>query len=120
MSSPMVHSFWREAFALRGSITPHVLPHVLIFGLIAAAVSVEAWLAEWLFQIRLGLEVAPFELAGAALGLILIMRTNAGYDRWWEARKLWGAIVNQSRNLAIGGLSYGPADPAWRERLVRW
>jgi putative membrane protein len=35
------------------------------------------------------------------LGLILVFRINAGYDRWWEARKLWGTIVNASRNLAI-------------------
>jgi putative membrane protein len=48
------------------------------------------------------------------------LRTNAGYDRWWEARKLWGGIVNQSRNLAISALSYGPADSAWREKFVKW
>ncbi|WP_211302550.1 bestrophin family ion channel [Nannocystis exedens] len=30
--------------------------------------------------------------------LFLVLRTNAGYERWWEARKLWGGIVNQSRS----------------------
>jgi putative membrane protein len=60
------------------------------------------------------------ELAGGALGLLLILRTNAGYDRWWEGRKLWGAIVNQSRNLAISTLEYAHADGAWRERFLRW
>jgi putative membrane protein len=64
--------------------------------------------------------VAPYELAGAILALLLVLRTNAGYDRWWEARKLWGGIVNQSRNLAITALSYGPSDPAWREALANW
>jgi ion channel-forming bestrophin family protein len=54
------------------------------------------------------------------LSLLLILRTNAGYDRWWEARKLWGGIVNQSRNLVISGLAYGPAAPTWREQFVRW
>jgi putative membrane protein len=96
------------------------MPHVIIFGLIAAAICVVARLSQWMFQVEIGLEVAPFELAGAALGLILIMRTNAGYDRWWEARKLWGGIVNQSRNLVISALSYGPTDWGWRKGFVRW
>jgi len=38
-------------------------------------------------------------LLGTALSLILAFRTGQAYDRWWEARKLWGAIVNDSRNL---------------------
>ena len=71
-------------------------------------------------DVRIGLELVPFEIFGAALGLLLILRTNAGYDRWWEARKLWGGIVNQSRNLAISALSYGPDDGSWRRRFVGW
>jgi putative membrane protein len=47
------------------------------------------------------------------------LRTNAGYERWWEGRKRWGGIVNQCRNLAIQALSYGPEDPGWRRRFVR-
>lgn len=35
------------------------------------------------------------------LGWLLVFRTNTAYDRWWEARKLWGGLVNVSRNLAI-------------------
>ena len=34
------------------------------------------------------------------LGLLLVFRTNASYERFWEGRKLWGSIVNTSRNLA--------------------
>ena len=37
---------------------------------------------------------------GTALGLLLVFRTNQSYDRWWEGRKLWGAMVNTCRNLA--------------------
>lgn len=111
--------FWREAFAWRGSITPHVIPNVLFFGLTACLIV----LAEHLLTDNgssVGLPVAPFEIAGAALGLLLVLRTNAGYDRWWEGRKLWGGIVNQSRNLVISGLNYGPADPAWQREFVLW
>ncbi len=120
MAAPPAESFWREALALHGSVTPRVLGPVLAFGLIAAVVTLAADLIEDVTSARLGLAVAPYEIAGAALGLLLVLRTNAGYDRWWEARKLWGGIVNQCRNLVISGLAYGPRDPDWRDRLVRW
>lgn len=112
--------FWREAFAWHGSVTPLVVPYVLAFGLIATVVCVADWVIERQFQLKIGLEITPFEIAGVALGLLLILRTNAGYDRWWEARKLWGGIVNQSRNVVISALSYGPNDLEWREKFVRW
>jgi putative membrane protein len=38
-------------------------------------------------------------LIGTTISLILAFRTNASYARWWEARKVWGAIVNDSRSL---------------------
>jgi putative membrane protein len=35
------------------------------------------------------------------LGLLLVFRTNSAYERWWEGRKLWGQLVNESRNLCL-------------------
>jgi putative membrane protein len=107
--------FWHFAFAVRGTATPHVLPRVLVFSGIAAVVTVA-----YRHLPLLAVPVGPIEVSGAALGLILILRTNAGYDRWWEGRKLWGGIVNQSRNLVIAALTYGPDDRSWRQGLVRW
>lgn len=40
-------------------------------------------------------------MLGVVLGLFLVLRTNTAYDRWWEGRKLWGQLVNDSRALAI-------------------
>ena len=120
MSFQTREGFWREAFALEGSITPKVMPVCLIFGLAASGICGISWLVETMFQVRIALAIAPFEFAGAALGLLLILRTNAGHDRWWEARKLWGSIANQSRNLVIGAMAYGPKDLEWREKIVRW
>lgn len=37
---------------------------------------------------------------GTAVSLLLGFRTNSAYNRWWEARKIWGAIVNDSRTFA--------------------
>jgi ion channel-forming bestrophin family protein len=40
-------------------------------------------------------------LLGFALSMLLVFRTNTAYERWWEGRKLWGSLVNSSRNLAM-------------------
>lgn len=40
-------------------------------------------------------------MVGFVISLLLVFRTNTAYDRWWEGRKLWGGLVNNSRNLAI-------------------
>lgn len=40
-------------------------------------------------------------LLGFVIGLLLVFRTNTAYERWWEGRKQWGAMVNNSRNFAL-------------------
>ena len=40
-------------------------------------------------------------VTGFVLSLLLVFRTNTAYDRWWEGRKMWGKLVNDSRNLAV-------------------
>ncbi len=118
MSDNGSRQFWADTFDIRGSATPQVLFRVIKFTLFALIVS-----AIHLYEgnnIHLAIEVAPLEYAGVVLGVLLVLRTNAGYDRWWEGRKLWGGIVNQTRDLAITALAYGPSDPQWRASIVRW
>lgn len=40
-------------------------------------------------------------LLGFAISMLLVFRTNTAYDRWWEGRRLWGSLVNNSRNLSV-------------------
>ena len=40
-------------------------------------------------------------MLGFVISLLLAYRTNTAYDRWWEGRKMWGSLVNSSRNLAL-------------------
>src|SRR5690349_10240771 len=40
-------------------------------------------------------------MLGFVISLLLVFRTNTAYDRWWEGRKMWGALVNNSRNLSM-------------------
>jgi len=93
--------FLASAMAVNGSITPKVLKQVLAATLYATFISVMSLFFHWL-----SISVSPFEYAGLVMGLILVFRVNAGYDRWWEARKIWGNLVNNSRNLGIIITSY--------------
>jgi putative membrane protein len=54
-------------------------------------------------------------LLGFAISMLLVFRTNTAYDRWWEGRKLWGSLVNNSRNLSMKLQHLLPSD-ATRER----
>ncbi len=49
-------------------------------------------------------------LLGIVLGLFLVFRTNSAYDRWWEGRKLWGGMVNSTRNFALKLNAYLPKE----------
>ncbi len=40
-------------------------------------------------------------LLGFVISMLLVFRTNTAYDRWWEGRKVWGSLINTSRNLFI-------------------
>lgn len=48
---------------------------------------------------ELNIPLAIPALVGTSISLLLAFRTNQAYDRWWEARGIWGAIVNDSRTL---------------------
>lgn len=41
------------------------------------------------------------QVIGFVLSMLLVFRINTAYDRWWEGRKMWGALVNVSRNLTM-------------------
>ena len=45
--------------------------------------------------------ISMHTLLGIVLGLFLVFRTNSAYDRWWEGRKLWGSLVNNTRNFSF-------------------
>ena len=40
-------------------------------------------------------------LLGFVISMLLVFRTNTAYDRWWEGRKQWGSLMNNSRNLSM-------------------
>lgn len=54
------------------------------------------------FMLHPGFKNLPvfFSMIGFILSLLLVFRTNTAYERWWEGRKLWGNLINSSRNFA--------------------
>lgn len=109
-------SFLASSLAIHGSVTPKVLKQVFWVFLYAIAVSfINFYIPHAKFPF------GPFEYAGFIMGLVLVFRINAGYDRWWEARKIWGDIVNKSRNLVIMLLSYADyTDEKELEQIIKY
>jgi putative membrane protein len=97
--------FFQTALKIQGSATPKVIKLVLFFMFYAIFISVLGH-----HHKKIALPIGPFEYGGLIMGLILVFRINSGYDRWWEARKIWGNIVNQSRNFVIVLLNYTKTD----------
>ncbi len=58
-------------------------------------------------------------LLGFVISMLLVFRTNTAYDRWWEGRKLWGSLINNSRNLAIKVDAFVPAGDAANRAFFR-
>ncbi len=80
---------WR----VRGTVIPKLVWRVLLAGAVGV-------LASWLWSsYRVRIPSVLHTLIGVALGLLLVFRTNASYDRYWEGRKLLGSMVNRTRDL---------------------
>ena len=45
--------------------------------------------------------ISVYSLIGFVISLLLVFRTNTAYDRWWEGRRKWGELVNDSRNASL-------------------
>lgn len=69
---------------------------------------------------RLRIPLHGHTLIGVALGLLLVFRTNTSYDRFWEGRRQWGSIVNESRNIGRLATSLLKEDHDLLDRLLLW
>lgn len=72
----------------------------------AAAYFVREYLIAYHFEIS---SIIPTVL-GTAIAFFIGFNNNQAYDRWWEARKIWGALVNDSRSFARSLINYATAD----------
>jgi ion channel-forming bestrophin family protein len=83
------------AFQLKGSILSIIYKKVISYGIFGFFISL-------LYYLKLPVSQPIFEsvIPSIVLGLLLVFRTNTAYDRFWEGRKCWGSMVNNTRNLA--------------------
>jgi ion channel-forming bestrophin family protein len=110
------HRWTDHFFDIRGSMVREILGRVL---------ACVIWSALVVLAFKNGIKVAIpstlHSLIGLALGLLLVFRTNASYDRFWEGRKLWGGMVNETRNLIRMARAWiGDADAPLVKELALW
>jgi putative membrane protein len=55
---------------------------------------------------------------GMVISMLLVFRTNTAYERWWEGRKIWGSLVNSSRNLAMKVSSLVPSESQYFAAMI--
>ncbi|MBL8179915.1 MAG: hypothetical protein JNK48_34865 [Bryobacterales bacterium] len=109
------HKWLDHFFDIRGSMVREILGRVFLCVLWSAGV-----VAAYKYGVKLGIPSTLHTLVGLALGLLLVFRTNASYDRFWEGRKLWGGMVNECRNLIRAAAQFLGADTALLQRLASW
>ena len=83
-------------FSWRGTILPKVLPPLGVVMLISAIVGGIEYIQLYRFP---EIPLAGFTLIGVVLSIFLGFKNTACYDRWWEARKLWGLLIANARHF---------------------
>ncbi|MGJ7527174.1 bestrophin family protein [Variovorax sp. GB1P17] len=92
----------RMLFVWRGSVLPDIAPQLLWTTAFAVLVTV---LHGQLFHWKVPLNFVPFSLIGLTLAIFLGFRNSTSYSRYWEARTLWGALLNETRSLVRQALT---------------
>ena len=84
---------------------------------VASYTAILAFIAHY-FDITYPGTTAVHSIMGIVIGFFLVFRSNGAYDRWWEGRKTWGALVNNSRNLAMKFAVMVPSDHKLRPLIT--
>jgi len=98
---------WLRVFlSIRGTVIPRIAARVVFLAVLTVSLLI---IREWVPGAAarfMSLKPLGHTLIGVALGLMIVFRTNSSYDRYWEGRKLWGGLVNTTRNLVRGAAVY--------------
>jgi putative membrane protein len=88
----------------KGAVIGKIYPYIILLSTFTTGIYIMQFQYAWLGYdkpiIHIKIPLAFHSLLGIVLGLLLVFRTNTAYDRWWEGRKIWGAVLNTSRNFA--------------------
>jgi putative membrane protein len=108
------HHWLDHLFDIKGSMLRAISTRVVLIGLVAAAV-----VCVHVYVHPVGTPATFHSLVGIPLGMLLVFRTNQSYDRFWEGRKLWGGMVNETRNLARHAHAFLREAPDLQRLLLR-
>lgn len=113
------HQWTDHLLDIRGSMVREILGRVSSCVLWAVAITFAYQLGGDTFQ-PIAIPETCHTLVGGALALLLVFRTNSSYDRFWEGRKLWGGIVNETRNLVRSASALLAAEPETVREITLW
>ena len=109
-------SWWKLIFRLHeGDTFRTLLPNISVVALFSVAI---VYFDSVIMPGQLKYTATVHNLFGFVISLLLVFRTNTAYDRWWEGRRLWGSLVNTSRNIALKCHSYLDIENGVRETLA--
>ncbi|OCA73500.1 bestrophin family protein [Chryseobacterium arthrosphaerae] len=94
--------WFKMLFVWHGSVLPGLLPRLFLLLILSLGV---VYLRGVIFSFKIPLNPAPLTLFGFVLALFLGFRNNVSYERFWEGRKLWGALLNTARSLTRQALT---------------
>jgi putative membrane protein len=113
--TPNLRSLLFSLSGVHGSIVPMIWRRVLYTILLSLIVVL---LDHHLFALKAGLNAAPLTLMGLTLAIFLGFRNTVAYQRWWEARTLWGEMIIAVRNLARQRMAFLPGIEAGEVRRL--
>jgi putative membrane protein len=90
-------NWFKMLFVWHGSVLPQLLPRLILLFILSLVI---VYFHGNIFSFKIPLNPAPLTLFGFVLALFLGFRNNVSYERFWEGRKLWGALLNHTRSLA--------------------
>ncbi|WP_179401374.1 bestrophin family protein [Burkholderia guangdongensis] len=108
-------NWFRLLFVWNGSVLQSIIPQLTFMAIVS---SLAVFSHGRIFGEKIPLNTAPFTLFGLALAIFLAFRNNASYERFNDARHLWGSALNATRTLTSQMLCYLPPDAERRRRVA--
>ncbi len=108
--APRWYHTWLPSLHISERLLAYLLGSMVYTVSVGMVINHSSW-ARWTW----GTEWAA--LSGLVLGTLLAFRNKEAYDRWWEGRKLWGQLVNDTRTLALQIRAHARVGPEEQRRM---
>lgn len=102
-------AWWRNSFAFHGTILPRVVGRAgLLTGFCLSLCVLDLFVLQPAGYALPALDQLGHTVLGIAMSMLIVFRTNTSYNRYWDGRTYWGALINGSRNLVRLASTYAP------------